>query len=235
MKKTLKYISVVLLSVVGFSACSLDTESMSSIDSQTYYKTQADAEAALVGCYDGYRRTVSGGGNAAITFSFFVASEILSDDCFGGTGHTDGMNHRALDRFDRSIEPTMTNDYEGLWEHYYRAIFNCNSLLVQLDNIAWEASSTFNTTTPEQTRAAVEAEARFLRAIEYFDLVRMFGRVPRDYLDQLPKWEGDAVFLKLLWQNAPFFLLTLRYRGSALAEAVLNGRPLSKSENGEWT
>ena len=47
--------------------------------------------------------------------------------------------------------------------------------------------------------------------------------VSRDFLDQLPKWEGDQIFLDLLWQDAPFFLLKLRYEGDRLAEAVLNG------------
>ena len=47
--------------------------------------------------------------------------------------------------------------------------------------------------------------------------------VSRDFLDQLPKWEGDQIFLELLWQDAPFFLLTLRYEGDTLAEAILNG------------
>ena len=47
--------------------------------------------------------------------------------------------------------------------------------------------------------------------------------VSRDFLDQLPQWEGDRIFLKLLWQDAPFFLLTLRYHGDTLTEAILNG------------
>ncbi len=47
--------------------------------------------------------------------------------------------------------------------------------------------------------------------------------VSRDFLDQLPKWEGDQIFLDLLWQNAPFFLLTLQYQGDKLVKAVLNG------------
>ncbi len=34
--------------------------------------------------------------------------------------------------------------------------------------------------------------------------------VSRDFLDSLPKWEGDQIFLDLLWQDAPFFLLKLR-------------------------
>ena len=50
--------------------------------------------------------------------------------------------------------------------------------------------------------------------------------VSRDFLDQLPKWEGDRIFLELLWQDAPFFLLTLRYDGDRLAEAVLNGQKI---------
>ena len=58
--------------------------------------------------------------------------------------------------------------------------------------------------------------------------------VSRDFLDSLPKWEGDAIFLKLLWEDAPFFLLKLRYDGSALVEAVLNGNTLEKDQNGQW-
>ena len=50
--------------------------------------------------------------------------------------------------------------------------------------------------------------------------------VSREFLDQLPKWEGDDIFLNLLWQDAPFFLLTLRYRGDKLLEAVLDGKKI---------
>lgn len=43
--------------------------------------------------------------------------------------------------------------------------------------------------------------------------------------------EGDLQwvsrdFLDLLWQDAPFFLLTLRYRNDVLTEAVLNGKKI---------
>lgn len=50
--------------------------------------------------------------------------------------------------------------------------------------------------------------------------------VSRDFLDRLPKWAGDQIFLDLLWQDAPFFLLKLRYEGEVLAEAVLNGEDI---------
>lgn len=50
--------------------------------------------------------------------------------------------------------------------------------------------------------------------------------VSLEFLDALPKWEGDQIFLDLLWQNAPFFLLTLRYQGDRLVEAVLDGKKI---------
>ena len=50
--------------------------------------------------------------------------------------------------------------------------------------------------------------------------------VSRAFLDSLPKWEGDQIFLDLLWKEAPFFLLTLRYHGDELVEAVLDGKKI---------
>lgn len=39
----------------------------------------------------------------------------------------------------------------------------------------------------------------------------------------LPIWEGDKVFFRLLEKDVPFFSLKLRYEGDALVETVLNG------------
>lgn len=50
--------------------------------------------------------------------------------------------------------------------------------------------------------------------------------VSMEFLDALPTWEGDRIFLNLLWQNAPFFLLTLHYQGDRLVEAVLDGKKI---------
>ena len=50
--------------------------------------------------------------------------------------------------------------------------------------------------------------------------------VSMEFLDALPTWEGDRIFLDLLWQDAPFFLLTLRYQGDRLVEAVLDGKKI---------
>ncbi len=51
--------------------------------------------------------------------------------------------------------------------------------------------------------------------------------LPWERLPQLPIWEGDRIFLRLIDEDAPFFSLKLRYRGDQLAEAVLNGKLLA--------
>lgn len=49
--------------------------------------------------------------------------------------------------------------------------------------------------------------------------------VEKEKVPGLPLWEGDKVFLRLLAQDAPPFLLTLRYEGQRLVQAVLDGLP----------
>jgi 8-oxo-dGTP diphosphatase len=39
----------------------------------------------------------------------------------------------------------------------------------------------------------------------------------------LPIWEGDKIFFRLLEQGEKFFSLKLRYQGEELVEAVLDG------------
>ena len=55
--------------------------------------------------------------------------------------------------------------------------------------------------------------------------------VDREFLYRLPMWEGDKIFLDLLWQDAPFFLLKLRYEGQRLVEAVLDGKTIVDRTN----
>ena len=58
--------------------------------------------------------------------------------------------------------------------------------------------------------------------------------VSKERVAELPIWEGDRIFLKLLAQDAPPFLLTLDYRspvgGDRLVRAVLNGQELPVNE-----
>ena len=50
--------------------------------------------------------------------------------------------------------------------------------------------------------------------------------LPWERLTQIPHWEGDEIFLRLLEQEEPFFSLKLCYRGEVLEQAVLNATKL---------
>ena len=48
--------------------------------------------------------------------------------------------------------------------------------------------------------------------------------IPKEEVTNLPVWEGDKVFFRLLKEDAPFFSLKLRYQGDRLVECVLDGQ-----------
>ena len=51
--------------------------------------------------------------------------------------------------------------------------------------------------------------------------------VPKSRIYDLPIWEGDRVFLRLLESSAPFFSLKLVYQGDTPRQTVLNGQDCS--------
>ena len=48
--------------------------------------------------------------------------------------------------------------------------------------------------------------------------------VPKEKVDQLPIWEGDKIFFRLLKEDHPYFSLKLVYDGDTLTEAALDGK-----------
>ena len=55
--------------------------------------------------------------------------------------------------------------------------------------------------------------------------------IPIGDVPTLPLWEGDRIFLALLTENAPFFLLKLVYEGDRLVSAVIDGKEISREGN----
>ena len=53
--------------------------------------------------------------------------------------------------------------------------------------------------------------------------------VPKEKVKELPLWDGDLVFFKLLEEEHPFFSLKLAYEGNVLTECVLDGRKVEQN------
>lgn len=124
-----------------------------------YYRNQDEAFAGLVAVYDVMRK-YSGGFENMITFM-----NAGSDDFRAGGGNaSDGIGIQSFDDF--NITPTtMPQSY---WSDYYQGIFRANFLLTKLPDVPMD----------ENLKARFTAETKALRAMYYFELVRLFENIP---------------------------------------------------------
>lgn len=153
---------------VGITSCTagfLDVESMTESTTGTFYNTENDAYRALVGCYDGWRKTSS-----SASPGFYVASEVMGYECFGATGNGDGRGYQVFDRFDIAQSPADLNIFESDWKNYYAAVYRCNELISREEQIAWDETS--------NKRTLYMGECHAIRALLYFDMIRLWGNIP---------------------------------------------------------
>lgn len=54
--------------------------------------------------------------------------------------------------------------------------------------------------------------------------------VEKSRVFDLPIWEGDKVFFRLLEEREDVFLLTLRYQGDKLIETIVDGRKIDNND-----
>ena len=184
--------NIILLGLAGMmlTSCTdsfLDTSSKTTLTSTNFYKTQSQAESAVVGCYDQYQRTVSNGSWPTL----YQAAETMGDDCFGGGGSGD-LTNKLLDRMDQSYNTAETNIFGGIWGDYYKCIYNCNLLIASLDNIQF---------TSDDERKTIEGQARAIRGLAYFDMVKMFENVPlltEPSSEKVPQAKPDEVYKQIV-------------------------------------
>ena len=153
---------------LAMNSCSdsfLDVNSKTESTTGTSYKTENDAWRALIGCYDGWRQTSSAGGTG-----FYLGTEVMGYECFGATGNGDGRGYQAIDRFDISQSPADLNMYETDWKNYYAGIYRCNELISREEQITWNETNS--------KRGTYMGECRAIRALLYFDMVRLWGNIP---------------------------------------------------------
>lgn len=188
MKKNHLYIPTVLAAMaLALASCSdefFETSSKTALNGETAYSDAATAEIALVGCYDGWRRTLSDEG-----VGMYLTSEIASDECLAGGGMGDARNYSIIDRFDMGAAAGYYNLWQTDWQNYYAAIFRCNELIKNDAQIEWAGD--------DINHARIMGEAHGLRALLYFDLVRLFGDVPLVTVpteDNLPRTPAKDVF-----------------------------------------
>lgn len=163
-----RLIAVALCLALAMTSCGdgfLDVTSKTESTTGTSYKNENDVWRALIGCYDGWRQTSSDN-----LVGFYLGAEAMSYECFGATGKADARNYQAIDRFDISQSPADLNMYERDWENYYAAVYRCNELIAREEQVEWKETGS--------RRGTYMGECRAIRALLYFDMVRLWGNIP---------------------------------------------------------
>jgi starch-binding outer membrane protein, SusD/RagB family len=187
-----RIIIIVSIAMLSFNSCKkfLTTTDTNPVQTNSsYYKTPSDAFTALVGCYNGLDLIWNNSGANA----FPVCSEVFSDNCFGGTGASDGYGFQMLDEFNPKVSPSDASIFSGMWKEYYQAIYRCNVLLQNMDKVNWGDSIALKT--------QYKAEAKFIRAFCYFDMVRLWEKVPLitvPALSNVPQTDPELTYAQIM-------------------------------------
>lgn len=161
MKNISKYIYI-LLSAIVWSSCSLDENMYTEIEKKDYMKNASEAQTVLLGAY---RNLVDEGMyRYHLSMLFTIPSDIAK--CTGNT----------IDNF-RSIPAnaytSTQTEVQKTWLSLYNAVYTVNDFMEGL-----KANYDSYTDADKRKAAMYLAEARALRGLYYFELVRWFGHVP---------------------------------------------------------
>ncbi|HSD06924.1 RagB/SusD family nutrient uptake outer membrane protein [Flavobacterium sp.] len=161
--KTIKFKYLFIASaIISFGSCSeefIEVQPKGVFLSENYYSNEQQCTSALVGVYDAMRKN-SGGFENMITMM-----NAGSDDFYAGGGSsTDGEGIQTFST--HSLTPTGIPG--SFWNDHYQGVFRANVLLSKLPQ----------TVMADDVKARIAAEAKALRAIYYFNLVRMFKNIP---------------------------------------------------------
>jgi len=151
-----KVILLFSISILLFTSCKkfLSVDPPYAQDADNYFQTPDDYNRALTGAYDMLQGS----------FLSLWIGEIASDNSIAGGESVN--DSQGLHQIDNMTHGGVNNELRNIMRWNYTGITRVNYIMENKDNIDF----------PEKQH--ILAEARFLRAYYYFELVKFFGDVP---------------------------------------------------------
>ena len=159
---TLLRLLILSLWVLGGLSCQsnfLDLKPQSQPNADNFYRTANDFGNAATGAYDALQTSNQYGGD------FNTLIEARGDNFFDNDPSSNAGLRYNVDRF---IEPTTNTILRDTWGSLYTSINRTNLILDKIDAVEFDATR----------KAQYKGEAQFIRALSYFNLVRLWGSVP---------------------------------------------------------
>lgn len=157
-----RYIRAIVLGLlISASSCDvLDIEPQTSLPAETAFNNRSAAEAGLIGAYSALQDVDYMG------LRYFIFADLTADNL----SHT-GTYPSFAQIANRQILPDNV-ELSNIWNAIYEGINRANNLIAQVPNIEDPAFA---------NKEEVIAQARFLRAYHYFNLINYWGGSPNGY------------------------------------------------------
>lgn len=156
-----KIFVLIVISGILLSACEeeLFIEPPSDLSLTNFFQNENDVELAVVGAYD----ALQSNGQYAVNFKFFM--EIRSDNSYVEDLSRSGGQRGEFDIFTLNPANAFVNE---TWVSCYQGIQRCNVILNRIDEVDMK----------EDLKNTRKGEVLFIRALTYFNVVRIWGDAP---------------------------------------------------------
>lgn len=162
--KIKKYFAIIC-AVFFLGSCHEDfltEEVYSSMTPLNFYKTEADAQAALTSVY-----------NAMLAQNGWGRQVWLAAEYPGEAAWPNNSGEAWRTELDRYTWTTSSTGFAQIWGQLYRMVNRANTLLRYVDQVNFETTG---------LKEQVVGEAKFLRSLAYLYLIRFFDHIP--YMDE---------------------------------------------------
>lgn len=156
MKKILVLASLAILLMTSCGDSFFDLEPASSVTIDKVYKTASDYNVAVIGCYAKLQSQVN---------FYTECCEYRSDNLSLGAPTAGTQDRYDIDHFTEKPSNGILSSY---WANFNNNVYRCNLLLDQIDGANFA----------ENLKKQYKGEAMFIRALNYFNMYRIWGGVP---------------------------------------------------------
>ena len=156
MKKILVLASLATLLMTSCGDSFFDLEPASSVTIDKVYKTASDYNVAVIGCYAKLQSQVN---------FYTECCEYRSDNLSLGAPTAGTQDRYDIDHFTEKSSNGILSSY---WANFNNNVYRCNLLLDQIDGANFA----------ENLKKQYKGEAMFIRALNYFNMYRIWGGVP---------------------------------------------------------
>lgn len=157
----MKIIIIAALLLATLSSCEsfLDLKPIDFPTEETFYTDVKGLEGGIIGVYDELQSDDQYGAK------FLTLMEVRGDNVKNDNSGASGGITYQIEVF---TETPANSNFAGSWLSLYTTIYRCNLILQNMENVQMS----------DDQRTKIAGQASFIRGLCYFNLVRLWGKVP---------------------------------------------------------